>query len=199
MNFIKKIDTIFALIAGLAVGFVFNDFFAGYNIDGVLKWAVLLSLPVISAICLQVAFLIGKKLMFVFQASKFLLTGAFADVIDIKVFQVLALFGIASPSVLKTISFLIATIIKYWGNKHWTFKEHGEGSCAQAGKINSEVVHFFIVTLVGLAINVASFSFFVKIETGMPPVIWTELSIIFAALVAALWNFISYKFIVFKH
>ena len=132
----------------------------------------------------------------IFQAVKHLIVGGLATLLDLAIFTVLFWLN---PLVSKSISFLIATVVKYWGNKHWTFKEHGEGSCAQAGKINSEVVHFFIVTLVGLAINVASFSFFVKIETGMPPVIWTELSIIFAALVAALWNFISYKFIVFKH
>lgn len=188
----KKLDIVFALIAGLAVGFVINDFFLGYKIDGIIKWAVLCSLPVISAIGLVIAFFVGKKLPFVFQAGKFFLTGAFADVIDIKVFQVLALFGVAMPLVLKAISFLVATLIKYWGNKHWAFEKHAKEETTK------EVMWFFGVTLLGLCINVASFYFFVRIKTGMPLEIWTELSIIFAALVAALWNFISYKFIVFK-
>jgi hypothetical protein len=50
----------------------------------------------------------------------------------------------------------------------------------------------------GLAIDVVSFYYFSKIKTGISLKLWVELSIIFAALIAAVWNFLGYKFLVFK-
>ena len=64
-----------------------------------------------------------------------------------------------------------------------------------------EIAKFFIVAVVGLLINVASFYCATEIigpQFKIPVNIWTELSIIFAALITALWNFCGYKFIVFK-
>jgi putative flippase GtrA len=119
------------------------------------------------------------------------LSGAFADVIDIKVFQFLFLFAPFSL-LFKGISFLVATAIKYLTNKHWSFQKHDKDG------ISREVVWFFLVTLVGLALDVYSFKYFDMIRTVIPANLWQELSIIFAALVAAVWNFLGYKFLVFK-
>ena len=108
---------------------------------------------------------------------------------------VFSLSTMVSPLIPKAISFLVATFVKYWGNKRWAFEKYGEGS------IKKEVFQFFIVTLVGLAIDIASFYYFTKIlgpQFQTPAKVWTELSIILAALAAASWNFLGYKFVVFK-
>ena len=198
----KKFDIIFAIICGLAVAWVALDFFGIYGSIFVIIF------PILSIIGLYITELIGRKLLFIYQAGKFSLSGAFADVIDIKVFQLLFfLFAVAGYPLgleagvvplfltIKAISFLVAIFIKFWINKHWAFEK------PQKDDIKKEAIQFFFVTIAGLALNVGSFYFFTKIigaQFSMPIKIWTELSIIFAALTAAAWNFLGYKFIVFK-
>jgi putative flippase GtrA len=181
----NKNDILFSIIAGLMVAWVGIDFL------GTKFWFLLVVLPVLAVLGFLLCDIISKKMAFVGQAGRFGLIGAFADVIDIKVYQLLFfLLPISLPW--KAVSFIVATVIKYFLNKHWAFQKHegvGQGR---------EVLVFFIFTCVGLLINIASFSYFVKITTGIPETMWTELCIIFAALVAAVWNFIGYKFFVFK-
>ena len=196
----KIIDVIFALICGRVVAWIAADFLEGYGIEitGFYSFLLYYIFPLISLLCLWIAFLIGKKFLFVYQAAKHLLIGALAAVVDIKIFQLSAwLFSlviIISPLVSKTISFLIATLVKFWGNKHWAFEKHEKEGI-------KEMAQFFIVTLVGLGLDLIAFYYFVKImgpQFQMPVDVWTELSIIMAAAAAFLWNFLGYKFIVFK-
>lgn len=116
------------------------------------------------------------------QAIKHLIVGAFATLIDLAVFLVLAWIN---PLISKSISFLIATSIKYWGNKHWAFQKPEKDGMLK------EALQFFLVTVVGLAIDVASFYYFSLY-------FWQPVSVILAAAVAAFWNFTAYKFLVFK-
>ncbi|MFH1762263.1 MAG: GtrA family protein [bacterium] len=196
----KIIDVVFALICGRVVAWIAADFLKGYGIEIAGLYSLLLYyvLPLFSLFCLWLAFLIGKKFLFVYQAAKHLLIGALAAVVDIKIFQLSAwLFSmviIINPLVSKGISFLVATLVKYWGNKHWAFEKHEKEGI-------KEMTQFFIVTFVGLGLDLAAFYYFIKImgpQFQMPADVWTELSIILAAAVAFLWNFLGYKFIVFK-
>ena len=181
----NKKDIIFAIICGLSVSWIAIDFFGKYG------FIFCIIFPILSVIGLWVVELIGKKFLFVHQAGKFGLAGAFADVVDIKVFQFLFLF-LPIPLLLKTISFIIATFVKYVSDKYWTFEKNGRDG------MHKEIAKFFMVAILGLLINVASFYFFSRIKTGLPVKTWQELSIILAALVVAIWNFCGYKFIVFK-
>ena len=178
-------DIIFALICGLSVSWLANDFFGKYF------WIFFIVLPILSILGLWISEVIGKKFLFLHQAGKFVLAGTFADVVDIKIFQFLFLFAPLSIF-FKAVSFLIATVIKYWANKHWAFKKH------ENGNINREIVQFFLVTLIVLTLDVVSFYYFGRIRVGLPVKMWQEASIILAALVAAVWNFCGYKFLVFK-
>ena len=197
----KVIDIIFALICGRIAAWLAHDFLKGYGIEiGSYKWLLYFALPIFSLACLWLAYLIGKKLLFVFQAAKYVLVGIFVTIVDLKLFEFLVwiflLFLTAiNPIISKGISFLISTYIKYWGNKHWTFeKPEKEG-------IRQEIFQFVIVTIIGLGIDVGSFFYFTKImgpQLGATEDVWTKLSVIFAALVAAIWNFLGYKFMVFK-
>ena len=197
----KVTDIIFALVGGRVVAWIAADFLKGYGIEIIFLYKVLLYyvLPLFSLFCLWLAHLIGKRFLFVFQIAKFLLIGAVATVVDIKMFQLSAwLFSLSlvvSPLIPKGISFLIATSAKYWGNKHWAFEKNDKEG------IKKEIIQFFTITLVGLALDVAAFYYFTKIlgpQFQTPIKVWTELSIILAALTAASWNFLGYKFVVFK-
>lgn len=180
-----KNDIIFSLACGLSVSWIALDFFGNYG------WVFIIIFPALSVLGLWIADLIGRRFLFARQAGKFVLAGAFADVIDIKIFQLLFLFAPFSLF-FKAISFCVATIVKYFCDKHWTFEKH-EGENA-----GEEIIKFFLIAGGGLAINVVSFYFFGKIRTGLPDGIWTEADIIISALIAGTWNFCGYKFLVFK-
>ncbi|MCX6718374.1 MAG: GtrA family protein [Candidatus Staskawiczbacteria bacterium] len=199
----KRNDIIFAIICGLAVAWVGMDFLPKYG------WMFFIILPILSVAGLLLCLPAGrqattgyKKPLFLGQLGKFALAGAFADVVDIKVFQIL-FFLLPFSLIIKSVSFLVATAIKYWANKHWAFGD-GEivGFLSRAKKLTiseiKEIGQFLLITLVGLAINVISFYYFSRMKTGLSIKIWTEISIILSALVVALWNFLGYKFIVFK-
>ena len=197
----KAIDVVFALIFGRIIGFLFGDFLREWGVNIGFYWSLVIWLifPLFSLLCLWIAYLIGRKFLFIFQSAKFLLIGAVSTVVDLKVFEFLAwLFSLYVPlsSVIsKSISFIVATFLKYWGNKYWAFQKH------EKEDIYKEVMQFFSITLVGLIIDVASFYYFTKVmgpQFQIPPAIWIKFSVIFAGLVAAVWNFLGYKFFVFK-
>lgn len=197
----KVADIIFSLVAGRFIGFLLSDFLRELGIElllfeNLILWIIL---PFFSLFCLWLAYLIGKKLLFVFQAAKHLLVGAFAVVIDLKVFEFLVwLFAIFFPVNLlapKGISFLLATFLKYLGNKYWAFQKH------EKENLNREVIKFLCITLLGLLMDMGIFYYLVKItgpQFNLSLEGWVKLSVIFAALAAALWNFLGYKFLVFK-
>jgi len=197
----KIIDVFFALICGYSIGWVARDFIKDYGVDiGLLVSLVLhYVVPLFALFCLWIAFLIGRKFLFIFQAAKHLLIGAFATIIDLKLFEFLAwtfsLFLPVPPFIYKGGSFLVATSIKYWGNKHWAFEKH------EKTEFTKEVTQFFLVTIVGLVLDVGFFYYFTKImgpQFAIPAEVWVKLSVLMAALIAAVWNFLSYKFFVFK-
>ena len=197
----KVIDIIFALIFGRIIGFLLGDFLREWGINIGFYWALIIWLifPIVSLVCLWLAFLIGKKLLFVFQGAKFILVGAAATVVDLKIFEFLIWLFVASiPIALlipKGISFIFSTLLKYWGNKYWAFQKH------EKEDIYKEIIQFFLITFVGLIIDIASFYYFTKIlgpQFSLPIGVWIKLSVIFAGITAALWNFLGYKFFVFK-
>jgi putative flippase GtrA len=181
----NKKDIIFAIICGVSVAWIASDFLPKYFL------VFLFVLPILSVFGLWVADLIAKRFLFIKQLARFGLAGGFADVVDIKVFQILFLLAPFSL-VFKAISFLVATGVKYISDKYWSFEKHDKEN------MHIEALKFFMVAILGSLINVTAFYFFSKMKTGFPFHTWQEASIILAALVTAAWNFCGYKFIVFK-
>jgi len=198
----KRVDIILALIIGEAVAWLFIDIFKGVEFLAeieLLNWILPIAFPIMAVIGLWITYLIGKKYLFVFQAGKFCLAGAFFTVIDVGLLNVLIwISGIASGpfySVFKGISFIVATLIKYLGSKFWIFEKF------KGGFSGKEVGQFFAVTLIGLGINVGVASLLVNIigpQFEITETAWASIGGIIAAFTTAAWNFIGYKFIVFK-
>ena len=197
----KVIDVIFALIIGRVIGFLFGDFLRewGIEIDLLYKIILWIVFPFFTLFCLWISYLIGRRMLFVFQAAKHYLVGALITVLDLKLYEALvwvfSFFVIFNPIVFKGISFLVATIIKYWGNKYWAFAKH------EKENIRQEIIQFFYITLLGLVIDVGIFYYLTQITGplfGVLPAIWIKLSVIIAAFVTAIWHFAGYKFFVFK-
>ncbi len=196
----KVVDILIALACGWLVNWIAFDFLkvSGYDFD-FYRWLLGWVLPALALLGLWISGLVGRKFPFLHQAAKFLLIGAGATVVDIKVFNfsvwIFSFLAITEIYTFKAASFLIATFVKYWGNKYWAFEKNGNDG------IHKEVIQFFLITAIGLAIDVLAFYYFTKVlgpQFNAPAKVWQELSIIFAALAAAIWNFCGYKFFVFK-
>jgi len=196
----RKIDVVVAFLAGLGVAWLALAIVRDYGLEiKFLNWVLAIFLPFLALAGLWICYLIGKKFLFIFQAGKFLLIGVLATLVDLGIFNFLGLiFGLTAAWALNTfkgISFLVATFAKYWGNKFWAFEK-----MERAG-MGKEITQFYVVTTIGLGINVGIFSLIVNTlgsQFATPPEILRTLGVIVAALVVAIWNFLGYKFIVFK-
>ena len=133
------------------------------------------------------------------QAIKFVLVGILNTLVDLGILNLLILLsGISTGSgysAFKGISFTIAVINSYFLNKFWTFKSRG------AGGAKKEFTQFFIVSFIGFGINVGVASFVVNAvgpQLGISDKLWANVGAICATFAAMSWNFLGYKFIVFK-
>ncbi len=202
----KKTDTILAIITGLVLAWFMIGLIKSAGVNqvmgtgiGILTWILFLALPVLAVLGLWIAELIGKRFPFVFQLAKFLLIGALATLLDLGVLNLLiTIFQKAEGlifSVSKGISFLVATFAKYWANKFLAFEQK------EMSGVQKEFAQFFIVTFIGLGINVGVASLVVNAlgpQFGLTPKIWASVGGIAAAIAGFAWNFLGYKFIVFK-
>ena len=200
---LKKSDIVLSLIIGEVTAWYFfyilKNFSAGFKFFSLILWSLPVVFPILSLIGIWIAFLIGQKLLFVFQLAKFALIGVIATLIDLGILAFLIhTSGIDAGiwySVFKGSSFLIATCSKYFGDKLWAFeKKEMTGVGLEFGK-------FFIVTLGGLLINVGIASLVVNVlgpQFGLNPELWANIGGIIAAFGTVIWNFAGYKFLVFK-
>jgi len=137
--------------------------------------------------------------MIVYQFFKFCAVGILNTLVDLGVLNILIWFsGTAKGlpySIFKGISFIVAVINSYFCNKFWTFNKKSRI------KLKEEFLKFFIVSLVGLAINVAVASSMVNIigpQFNLSEKSWANMGAILASLVGLIWNFIGYNFFVFN-
>jgi len=195
----KKQNLVLAIVAGigvayLAMGFV-KDLASKYAEVGLASYAVL---PLLAIFGLWLAELVGKKFLFVLQAAKFVLIGIVATLVDLGVLSFLmGITGFVAGvgyAAMKGLSFVVATTFKYPLNKFMAFEQNNKKG------IVKEYIAFFVVTLIGFAIDVVIAT---KVVAGGPMAglsgkSWGIVGGIAGALVVFVWNFIGYKFIVFK-
>ncbi len=87
------------------------------------------------------------------QLAKFGAVGASGYILNLVVFA--ALLGLGAH-VAAAISFVVAAASNYWWNRHWTFAQ-------SKGSVGAQGMRFFIVALVGFAVN--QFWLFLFIDT----------------------------------
>ena len=197
----KKIDIILALATGEITAWFFylllkDIAFLKINYLGL---SLAVSFPFLALIGLWISWLLRKKFLWIFQMAKYLLIGVLATIADLAVLNFLMLAsGITIGlwySVFKGISFIIVTAAKYFGDKFWAFeKMEKEG-------MRKEFSRFFIVTLIGLGLNIGAASLVVNVvgpQFGLNETLWANIGGIAAAFGVTAWNFIGYKFIVFR-
>jgi putative flippase GtrA len=196
----KKIDFTLAIITGEGVAWLFIWLIKNSPLNLPLLNLILpISFPILAVIALWIAELIGKKLPFVYQLAKFLLIGAFFAVFDLIILNsLMTYFGIGREDVVKyvifvALSFTLVTIFKYFANKYWAFEK------LEKERIEREFGIFFFVTAISgiIQVGVASLLFkFLILVTS--PLLAGNIGKILGIIAASAWNFICYKFLVFK-
>ena len=196
----KKTDIILALITGEITAWFLASVIEEFNL-GIENISLILAVlfPILALLGLWICWLIGKKFLWIWQIAKYMLIGVMATVVDLLVLNGLIMMtGIAagiSYSIFKGISFIVATCAKYFGDKFWAFEKMSKEG------MGKEFGQFLFVTLIGLGLNVAVASFVVNSvgpQFGLSAESWGTIGGIAAAFGVTAWNFIGYKFFVFK-
>ena len=140
---------------------------------------------------------INKKLTI--QFSKFVLIGFLNTGIDFAILNLLMwqteIYSGKYIILLNAIAFSVAVTNSYFWNKFWIFR------AKETDKKAGEFAQFVAVTLVGMAINttiVYSVTTLVSPMFGLSVEFWANLAKAAATGISLVWNFIGYKFIVFK-
>ncbi len=131
------------------------------------------------------------------QVTKFIIVGGLNTFLDLAIFNFLIFSsGIAAGaglSFFKGISFLAAVTNSYFWNKYWTFES--------GTKKELEFIQFVVISTIGLFINVGVLSLVVN-TIGAPgaiaPALWANIGALIATAASLIWNFLGYKFIVFR-
>lgn len=136
---------------------------------------------------------------FIYQFGKFFLVGGFNFLLDA---SILNFFLIATQitsglpqSGFKSVSFALGIVSSYLLNKYWTF------SAGSRENIGKEIYQFFVIGAVGFILNVGLDYVFVNMIGSfwnMKPILWAQFSAVMAGAISMFWNFLGYKFIVFK-
>lgn len=96
---------------------------------------------------------------------------------------------------LNMISFTVAVINSYYLNKRWAFKDTGG---EEKGR---KFTLFLMVSIIGAFINTATVRI---VSTNLDPLfglsqpLWLNFAKILATALSLVWNFVGYKFFVFK-
>ncbi|MDO8566178.1 MAG: GtrA family protein [Candidatus Moranbacteria bacterium] len=142
----------------------------------------------------------GLFLKLVKQFSKFIIVGGINTGIDFFILNILIyITGVTAGVelfILNCISFSVAVINSYFMNKHWTFQDKTK---TQQEPIKFS--QFLAVSIIGIIINgliLTSITSYIPPLFGLSAVLWANIAKLMATGVSLIWNFIGYKFFVFK-
>lgn len=208
-----KRDYWLGLVVGILIGVMFMPvlYMAKPDLYEKLKLAILPFFVIGTPLGLIIAHKISKVIPVMWQFGKFFVTGVMNVLVDFGVLAIeTSLFrnylhinstdvmitigaAITFYSLFKAISFTISNVNSYFWNKYWTFDKSGDNK--------SEFVQFFIVSIVGFIVNVVVASLVFNSfssHTALNPDQWSLVGAACGSIAGLMWNFLGYKFIVFK-
>ena len=194
-----KKDLNASLVIGAAVGLLIQPILANtlasVHLTLAARVGIFVFFTLFAPFALWLCSLIAKLWKAFYQFGQFAAVGTLNSFIDIGIFNLETfLYGaaISTPifAVFKAISFLCATTNSFFWNRNWTF--------GSTDKVNmGEVTGFYTIALIGWGLNVAIATFVKSI--GSETKLWIDIvSPLAGILVTFIWNFIGYKYFVFK-
>jgi len=194
----KRSDIIASLVLGVIIAIFLGFVLSGLNFNLFNPWFLLIILPLLAVMAVFLADLLGKRVPIIPQFTKFIMVGFANTAVDFGILNFLmGITGIYSGQgifFLNSISFVVAVMHSYVWNKFWTFKVKKTDAA-------KEFLQFLIVSVVGLLINgaiVFMITTWVKPLFGLVDASWANVAKIAATVISLVWNFIGYKFVVFK-
>lgn len=201
-----KKDYLFSLIAGFLTSlfliFIIKNPFIrevqGFSVLGKIVWY----LPILFSVLFVFGFWFGKiiarKILVILQIVKFVEIGVLNTFMDFGILNLLIwMTGITSGwkiALINTASFTCAVVNSYFWNKYWTFE-------TREGKAERQFLQFLIVSVIGWTLNTGIVflgTTFISPIFGISGGLWANLIKILATGASMVWNFIGYKFWVFK-
>ncbi len=204
-HILERRDLFFAAINGFFIGIFAPSIFR--NLGTALPVSIPLFALILALLCvigITVGFLLSKiseKLRFFFQLAKFGIIGVTNFIVDLGIFSLLIWVTHISTGgsilLFKIASISVAIINSYIWNKFWSFEEkHTDEST-----IRRQFFQFIAVSLVGLVLNAGITYSLITFASGfidVSPETWATISSAIASITVLSWNFIGYKFFVFK-
>ncbi|CAN5128088.1 hypothetical protein BH09ACT6_BH09ACT6_24570 [soil metagenome] len=130
---------------------------------------------------------------------KFGVVGGIGFVVDFVVFNWLLINGIGSghflsgPLWAKVVAVAVATVVTWFGNRYWTFREHRRANYIR------ELLEFSVVAVSGLLINLLCL-WFTHYVLGFQSLLADNISGQFIGTVlATIFRFVLYRYWVFGH
>jgi putative flippase GtrA len=126
------------------------------------------------------------------EKIRFGLVGALNTASDFAILNILAV-GFGVPVVLaNTVSTGLCMVMSFFLNKKWTFKSTGKNYLR-------EVVLFFVFTIIGMwVISNGIMALLVPMMPDWPELLRVSLPKVVATVASLIWNFLAYRYIVFK-
>lgn len=195
-------DIFLAGFAGLLIGFLMLPILLNLSFADVFgnSWlgiaGFVIGITIVTMAGMFVAKSLALYLPVILQLAKFIVVGVLNTLVDLGVLNLLILITDVALGplyvVFKSISFVAAVSNSYVWNKYWTFgSKNGE---------TKEIVQFFAVSVIGFLINVgfaSAIANFVSI-VGVSDKLMANFGALAGTAVGLIWNFLGYKFVVFK-
>lgn len=193
-------DLVFATINGAFIGILAPFIFS--NLGTSLPIPVIVFIPLLAfgaALGIATGYFLSKIRPFFFQLAKFGLIGVANTVVDLGIYNLFIYMSDVSSgymiAVFKSFSVLAAIVNSYIWNKFWSFEKK------EVRNLGEEFTQFLMVSLVGLLLNVGITAFVVNVigaPAGVADKTWANIGGLTASVLVLTWNFVGYKFFVFK-
>lgn len=207
---LSKKDIIITLAIGEAAGLLLLAVLKNLSQDieqlALIPWWIWpVCFPIFCLVWFLGAFFLSRFLKAFNQLGKFVLVGGLNFLVDLGVLNLLIFATEINSgywySVFKGIAFAIAVINSYILNRWWTFSAPEQAGQAEEVNTSKQFTQFIIISVIGLGVNnliASGLVNWVGPQWGVNPDLWANLGAVAASFTAMFWNFMGYKFIVFK-
>jgi putative flippase GtrA len=161
--------------------------------------AEIIILLILANLALWIASLLAKKIPIILQLAKFVAVGVFNTFLNWGVVNLLMFLTQIFEGALYTfyiiIAFIIANFASFFWNKYWVFPKDKKSQ----DSAEKDYLQFLFVSVIGLLIQAGIATAWVGfVPTTSSAPLWANIGLILGTVFSMVWNFLGYKFIVFK-